>query len=741
MNKPIKLLRNFQHLSFISLISLLFLFSCQEPNYYENYAWTGKVRHDHPRLFLNKKSFPEIKNRALDEEKENFNNMKSRVDELIGKKIEFKEPYVIDGTQNRDHEYGMRASEAAFVYMVLKDKKYLDLCKDLLVNLIDYYKLRNKAQLNIQWYAFSTINTLVAYDWIYNDLTRQERTEMGSSLLTAINDMLPAKGRKAYFRENTGGPTTGFYGPPSLAWYAGLLFHNEGINDTLAEKIMKKGYDDYIALLNHRSKISGDDGGSASAVLGYCMGAYPWAEFNFFHTFSSATGLDIAREWLYVPHFLNYVFWNWLPGDKEYGYGDTRHYTNAIPLGSMYMHISQMIHFYGETQPDLTGLAKWMLPKVQRQQQEVFPFARFLLTKSYENIQPQGPSEKTPKARHFENMGQIFIRSGSGPDDTYALFTAGGSLVQHRHYDNNNFVIFKKGFLILDTSTRPEPGIHLTHYFCRTIAHNCILINMPGEKMPVYWGGPAKNEAPEPIPNDGGQREILGSEITGFDESDNYVYIASDATKSYHKDKANLVLRQFIFLPPDHFVVFDRVTSTKPEYKKTWLLHFAKEPAIKSNEFSAKHWGGRIFGRTIFPEKAKISKIGGPGRQFWSDGKNWPLPTLTPDDWNYKRSTLLPDTSELLGQWRIEVSPEKFNNEDIFLHLLQVGDNTLTSMVSSKSIRTEDHAGLRFAFQDKEFEILFALKNAAAGKISIFKSGQKVLEENFTDKVKPQKGL
>ena len=559
---------------FIFLIGLLT--SCKNPkeNIYENYSWITEICDDHPRLFFNKDSFQKIKERALNEERDMFEEMKSRVDLLIGQKIVFKEPLVNDGTQNRDHEYGTRAAEAAFVYLVLKEKKYLALSKELLVQLIDYYNLRNEANLNIQWYAFSRINALAAYDWIYNDLTEKERTEIGGTLLNAINNMLPSEKRKAFFRENTGGITTGFYGPPCLSWYAGLVFYQEGINDGLSKELLLKGYDDYTALLEHRSNIAGDDGGAASSVLAYCMGAYPWAEFTFFHTFSSATGLNISEEWPYVPGFINYILWNWLPGEREFGYGDTRHYTNSLPLGSMHIHLSQMIHFYGKTQPDLISLAKWMQTKVQKRQQKVLPFTRFLLTSSYDEIKPKGPSESTLTARYFENMGQIFMRSGPEANDTYALFTAGGILSQHRHFDNNNFIIYKRGFLALDAGTRPQPGLHLTHYYCRSIAHNCILIHMPGETMPKYWGvvgTPATSEKLVPVPNDGGQCESMGSEIIAFDENEQYVYIASDATKSYDKDKSNLVLRQFVFLPPDHFVIYDRVSSTKPEYKKTWL--------------------------------------------------------------------------------------------------------------------------------------------------------------------------
>jgi heparin/heparan-sulfate lyase len=583
---------------------------------------------------------------------------------------------------------------------------------------------------------------LAAYDWIYNDLSEEERRDIGTPLLNAISYM-PSADRGSVFRRNTGGIKTGFYGPPCLPWYAGIVFHKTGIDDSLSVQLLQKGYDDHIALLNHRSEVTGDDGGAASAVLGYCMGAYPWAEYNFFHTFHSATGYDLSQEWPYVPRFINYIFWNWLPGDRHFGYGDANHRDNALPSRYLHLHLAQMIHFYGKTQPDLISLAKWMQTRVQKQHQGVFPWTRFLLTNEFDEIKPEGPSEQLPLARHFENMGQLFMRSGSGPDDTYALFTAGGMLTQHRHYDNNNFVIFKKGYLTLDTGTRPQPGLHLSHYYARTVAHNCITIKMPGEIIPPYWdSGPALSEREVMVfPNDGGQHNMMGSEVIAFDESDEYVYIASDATASYHPDKAEIVIRQLLFLPPDHFVVFDRVSSTNPGYDKRWLLHTAAEPRVKSDEFQTDHWGGRLFCRTLFPENAELNKIGGPGKQFWSDGRNWALPELTPDDWNYKNMNWLDNSHDLFGQWRIEVTPDKSNTDDIFLHLIQVGDRSLQSMSISTPLKTDDMAGIRFISENNEYKVMFYRTGKTGGKIMIHQNGLKILEEKFSEKVKHQEGL
>ena len=67
--------------------------------------WKDLVRRDHPRLFLNRDVLPLIKARALAEEREAFQAMRSRADALAASRV-----------PSRD--YGVAAAEAAFVFLV-----------------------------------------------------------------------------------------------------------------------------------------------------------------------------------------------------------------------------------------------------------------------------------------------------------------------------------------------------------------------------------------------------------------------------------------------------------------------------------------------------------------------------------------------------------------------------------------------------------------------------------------------
>jgi Heparinase II/III-like protein len=711
------------------LLATLMLAACARENSPPTKTddWKAQVRADHPRLFFNRETWPAIKSRALNEEAGLFGELKARVDELAGEKLESK-------------DYGTQAAEAAFVYLVTEEEKYLSLAENLLSRSLDYYHRCFAEKKSVSWYSFSRINAWSAYDWLFNSLPEQQRKKLGGSFLLATKNVMPTGAwtgtREAFETENWSGPTSGFYGNRSLAWYAGLATYREGIDDRQAEDFMTDGYEQYTALLAHRGGASGDDGGSASAALNYALAAYPWAEFSFFHTFQSATGMNIAADWPYVSMLPGYIFWNWLPGGRNFGTGDSYHRNNEIRRHSLNIHLTQTLRFYGKDRPENVPVTKWLLEKMPRENRSSFPLTRFLLVGTDDLSQGAGVPDNLPLARHFENMGQVFFRSGSGEDDTYGLFTVGGTLENHRHFDNTNFTIYKKGFLALDTGTRPEPGMHLYNYYCRTVAHNCVLIQMPGEKMPSYWGDaigdPAPGEEAGPPPNGGGQNRPTGSTVAAFEIGEHYAYVAGDATECYHKDKCRLALRQFVFIPPDYFVVFDRVGSSRPEYKKSWLLHTAKEPVVSGNGFYADQGGGRLFCRTLLPEDIELTKIGGPGRQFWNGGKNWPLPA------DYRT----PDTTQLLGQWRVEVSPAKAAEEDFFLHLIQAAERSGGAMVESGLLRKNGQAGVRFSAGEKECEVLFGTQgDSPSGHIKISKGGDILLDRDLTDHVTPQQGL
>ena len=659
------------------------------------------VRASHPRLFVTKEDIPNIKSAAKTSARNTYWQTKEDVDNLLHGSISFPNPTAENGTENG--WVISKVSQVAMLYLITGKKEYLDYTKKFLQKIIEYYRIRIDNNLNADWYVFPQISTLCAYDWIYDALTQDEREKIGKPLYQVMMDIAwHGEGlRPQRIRENTGGYNTGFYGTDALPWYIAITFYNDGIDDARCEKMFQKGLQLNMKMTQFRSELIGKNGGGSTGCVGYALGAYPVADFNFIRSYRAATGIDMSQKLDYVLGYLNFIDWNRLPGNREFGFGDSYHYDCLLPEKEINYHLREIATLYGSS-PNVQRLLGLFNKKNYT---ERLPFMPFL--QKYPQGTP-GASSSGKGAMYFDGTGEVIMRSGTGADDTYALFVSGGRTSYHKHFDNNHFTIYKKGYRALDTGTRPEPGWHLSHYYARTVAHNCVTIRMPDERMPGYWGGGASTENKfEPIPNDGGQSSTLGSVLKEMRTTDDYVYLASDATKSYNSKKASLVVREFIYFYPDLFVVFDRVTATDKNYPKTWLIHTINEPVMKGDrEFSETSDGGKMICRTLYPANAMLTKIGGSGKDFWSDGRNWPLPKLTPQEYGYNMN-LPPANHPQLGHWRMEVSPQTASKEDMFMHIIQVGDKNLSDLPDTETFETATQIGVKFTYLGKDHTLTF----------------------------------
>jgi heparin/heparan-sulfate lyase len=319
-------------------------------------------------------------------------------------------------------------------------------------------------------------------------------------------------------------------------------------------------------------------------------------------------------------------------------------------------------------------------------------------------------------------MGVVFMRSGWGDAATFAALVAGGDIRQHRHYDQGHFVIYRKGFLAIDSGDYGprEANEHLTEYCYRTVAHNAVLIHAPPEAdtRPKVWGG-------TPETYDGGQFQQEGRQVA-FETNALYSYAATDATACYDPRKCKEAVRQFVFVHPDTFVVCDRVTAARADQRKAWLLHTVNEPRIMvdGRTFRAEHREGALICRTVLPSDARLVKIGGPGKEYWSAGKN---------------RAQVGKHKLLAGAWRIEASPGEARAGDVFVHLVRVGDRTMKDLGAVERVRKGARAGVRFSTAAGHAEVTFNLDGEVGGHITL--TGPRPLDRDLANQVNPQTGL
>jgi len=689
--------------------------------------WVSKIRPDHPRLFITNETFPQVKARALGAEK-------FRLDRMIARVEKAAEAYR-QAARPEPRDLGTEAAWSAFIYLVTRDAKYVDLARKFLRESIEHYESYFEQRRTVNWYSWTRTHAVLAWDWLYNDLEQEERRELLSRMAMNFKNVWTVRPRIK--DENYSDYRTGFYGMRGIFWYLGCTGYGTGIEQETINWMLVYGREGFMDLLDHRKLCAGDDGGAASHTLVYSFAAYPRADANFILTWLSSTGENLSFDYPLAANRASYMIWNWIAGEEapyEFGIGDCYHMNNKLPAGSdLTANFKLYRQLWGDQLTEDSAFVRAIQQITPGNQwfPETFYVNTFLPTDL--GMTPAAADlGELPKARHFENMGQVFMRSGMGPQDTYLMFRCGGFLQQHCHYDNLHFALYHKGFLALDTGTRHrerEIVAHMKNYYSQTVAHNCVLIHQPDEPIAPHWG--VKGQA-----NYGGQHRVGDSQLVAFETNDDYTYVAGDATVCYQHSqqdvpvKCDLVTRQIVYLMPNHLVIFDRVSATDASYRKDWLLHTVNEPDIQGDTVRADHRQGRMLCRTLLPQDARLTKVGGPGKEFWAAGRNWPI----------KADGLKPEQTELMGSWRIEVTPAVAHKLDVFLHVVQVGDTSLTGMSPTTAVESGKLAGARLKIGADTWEVTFNTEGDLGGHIK--RAGEApAIDRSLTHTVQPQSGF
>ena len=172
--------------------------------------------------------------------------------------------------------------------------------------------------------------------------------------------------------------------------------------------------------------------------------------------------------------------------------------------------------------------------------------------------------------------------------------------------------------------------------------------------------------------------------------------------------KLKRFLRHFLYLRPNLFVVFDEVVATKPTFRKTWLLHTIDKPVLTGRRVRIRHKEGQLHVETLLPEAAKIKLIGGPGKEYFCDGRNWP-PAKKRDP--------------LAGAWRVEVSPTNPAAADTFLHALAACDRFADPPPTCRLLPKREGIGVEITAAKDRWTVRFT---PAAVLISLTRDGRTI---------------
>ena len=234
--------------------------------------------------------------------------------------------------------------------------------------------------------------------------------------------------------------------------------------------------------------------------------------------------------------------------------------------------------------------------------------------------------DELPTAKYFNGPGVSVMRGSWEQDSAFGMFLAGEG-VGRRYQDANSFIIHRNDFTIGHAGTRTRSNeINEKHrYFNRSsVSKNILKIFDPNETLDVNPDGTkAEAYSGEPMvssDNLGGQitTEYLSevdncfvtcisrirrgssgyqfgaverADITKFEHVEGeYTYTVGDASASYSA-KVDYFDREFLFIAPDVFIIFDRVKVSNPSFRKVWSMHTVAEPVLTSDKPVPAVWG------------------------------------------------------------------------------------------------------------------------------------------------------
>lgn len=521
----------------------------------------------------------------------------------------------------------------------------------------------------------------LAYDWIYDALTPDQRIRYGDALgswlsfFTEKPEILLKYGHWEY--NQTWGPihlnimncrdalTQKLFIALAVAG-AGTKFEADA--RTFLDSWNKRVPSECIPAFNRM-------GGVWSESYGH--GAYgpvtviPYA----FQAWRMATGIDLFKQlapWGYPVESPRWVAYTTMPHNERTAFIDDGD-------GSKPSAFARAAPMLGD------GLSQWFADRGRDWLRE-----RWQRVACYDPARRATPPDSLPLGYLFPGAGHVYMRSAwNDPNATWAFFGCGPQFAGHARDDEGHFLISKRGALV---SRQGGQGHNDSDYYAGgSLIFNIVTIFDPEEKF-------RRDKANE---NDGGLlRHVYESgglprergRIVAFEHNQDFTYAAADSTKGYSGTKAREVTRQFLYLrgQREFFVVFDRVEATRPDFRRHFLLHVPTEPAVKGSLLSwlslpeadgdkqvLSQGRSRMFLRTLLPANAEIVKRGGPGQEAWGH------PLEKSAQYNHitegrKRPPICP--------WRIEVGDPASEARTLFLHVFEVSDEQTAAPTEVKFV-------------------------------------------------------
>ncbi len=587
-------------------------------------------------------------------------------------------------------------------------------------------------------------------DLIWEDLAPGERRELSDLLARAVG-----KDGTLYWRS-------------TLHLVSVFYEGGKGPNDAVFLQRMRHDFQETLIRWTDKLNHWAAGRGGSDMSHGYNGEHAYWEPFIAAIAWSHATGEDYLGRADFARYQSAFYWYHFVPGLDPLTVekiGVTRTADDATAVAPGHVGSNNLLFLTFTRENDGLGLA-WM--EKYRSQEPHWNKDREALGRLLWWEPEQKPIDPAtlPLTRLFPTSGHVIMRSDWGDDATFATFRCGrfgeiDGTWGRNNADNLSFTLRKRGPLAIDSG--PVHGQNTTvlkflgdgadssvpaigNYGRQTIAHNSITLG-DGEYVHKDWQGKPTStvrRGGQSVPQAkdwwgkwgfaGPQRDFMQGRMTAYCTHPLFDYACGDARFSYPPESGiEEITRQFIFLKPDLFIVYDRLVLADPSQTPCWMLHSLREPRASGDEkpltpqeIGPQFWwngkervphpspgghftlggdgfvvesgspgksdGGWLAVRTLFPPErdCQRKKVGGKDHDFEVGGVQYGL-----SDEGYKMADsryAVGSTIGLLG-WRVELRSRSTSKSVEFLHVMQVGiDGHQSAALRQATCQTTDEA-------------------------------------------------
>ncbi len=208
------------------------------------------------------------------------------------------------------------------------------------------------------------------------------------------------------------------------------------------------------------------------------------------------------------------------------------------------------------------------------------------------------PQDALSTAYWAPGTGQLAMRSDWTTGAAYSNFICGPYTESHAHRDQGSFVIYRGSWLAYDSNIASHSGIEQDED-----RHNLVRVTQSGSPVTQVYDQTCHMAALANTPH--------------------FTYALAQVTPLYTgKSQVSKVEREYLFLKPGTFVVFDRVVTAGAGISRIWTLNTPAAPTINGDRISYVAGANRLDVYRLSPSglTATTTNVDGGTRIDVADG-------------------------------------------------------------------------------------------------------------------------